>query len=134
MRAVACLDGDGTSEPSDVERAKQQTLAAACYLNLAGLTGPRLMRVREAVELTPRRIIATACQLKRSQYSEAAESCRRVLANDVNNVKARFRLGKALAGKGDLEEAKRELEKVRVVHRALAAEAAVWPDSLWPRG
>jgi len=35
-----------------------------------------------------------------------------VLAHECNNIKALFRLGKALAGKGELEEAKKELEKV----------------------
>lgn len=87
-RALACLDADdAASEPSDAERNKQQALESACFLNLA------------------------ACQLKQSQYKEAAESCRRVLANEPDSAKAHFRLGKALAGTDDLDEAKKELEQ-----------------------
>lgn len=56
--------------------------------------------------------LVAACQLKQSQYKEAAESCRRVLANEPDSAKAHFRLGKALAGTDDLDEAKKELEQV----------------------
>jgi hypothetical protein len=47
-----------------------------------------------------------------------------VLEGDKNNVKARFRLAKALVGTNDLEEAKRELEQVSP-HLTIVAHSPV---------
>lgn len=112
-RAIACLDADdGASEPSDAERNKQRALESACYLNLAGAC--LLDHVCCAASCAHMNTcwLTAACQLKQSQYKEAAESCRRVLANEPDSAKAHFRLGKALAGTDDLDEAKKELEQV----------------------
>ncbi len=116
-RAIACLDaGDAASEPSDAERNKQRALESACYLNLAGacLLSRESTRVCCAASCAHMCAcwLTAACQLKQSQYKEAAESCRRVLANEPDSAKAHFRLGKALAGTDDLDEAKKELEQV----------------------
>ncbi len=52
-----------------------------------------------------------ACHLKLSKSSEAAADCREVLERDPRNVKALFRLGQALVGLKDYEEAIKQLKQ-----------------------
>ncbi len=52
-----------------------------------------------------------ACHLKLSKPSEAAADCREVLERDPRNVKALFRLGQALVGLKDYEEAIKQLKQ-----------------------
>lgn len=70
-----------------------------------------------------------ACHLKLSKSSEAAADCSEVLERDPRNVKALFRLGQALVGLKDYEEAIKQLKQAAELEpndKGIACEVTCW--------
>lgn len=80
--------GSNRLAPTECEAELEQAVFVPVYLNLA------------------------ACELKLKEHNAAARHCNKVLARDIENLKAHYRLSEALIELGDLEQAKSHVRKL----------------------